>query len=380
MKFARNDVQVVRNGSRVGRWALAGALAALGASHPASAAVNPNFYVFLAFGQSNMEGQAPPESQDYVGNTRFKVLAPTTCSGNTDGKAVSKTQNQWTTAVSPIVRCDTHLSLLDGFGKALADSLPSSDTVGVVPVAVGGTAIRGFVQSAAVAYYASQASWMQTYAGYYGNNPYTRLVATAKEAQKVGVIKGILLHQGETDGYMSGWGDTVKTIYNSLLTDLGLQASEVPLLAGEVYNNAGTNAGIDKLPSQISTAYVISSSGLSIGTYANNQGVHFSAASYRTLGQRYAAQMVKLLPKSTSIAPSGARTSWNLRLEAVPGGFVLHSDAAMERVSLVSVRGEVAPVGSGRDVRIETARLRPGVYMVDAISGDHRETRRVVVN
>jgi hypothetical protein len=280
------------------------ALAALALAPQASCAANPNFHVFLAFGQSNMEGQAPPESQDYVANSRFKALSSVTCSGQTDGKSVSKTQGQWSSAVAPIVRCDTHLGPLEWFGKTLADSLPATDTIGVVVAAVGGTAIRGFVSSVAASYYASQASWMQTYAGYYGNNPYARLVAEAKVAQQTGVINGILLHQGETDGYQSGWGDTVKTIYNNLLSDLGLNAADVPLLAGEVYNNSGTNAGIDALPGKIPTAHVISSQGLSIGTYSNNQGVHFSAASYRTLGQRYAQQMLKLLKPSSSIRPA----------------------------------------------------------------------------
>jgi hypothetical protein len=276
------------------------ALTGLSLTSPTQAAADPNFYVFLAFGQSNMEGVAPAESQDQAANSRYKVLSPVTCSGQSDGKSVSRTQGQWSPAVAPIVRCDTHLSILDWFGRTLTDSLPANITIGVVPVAVGGTAITGFIESDAVAYYKSQATWMQQFAANYGGNPYTRLVATAKTAQNTGVIKGIIFHQGETDGSQSGWGDKVKTIYNRLLTDLNLKAAEVPFLAGEVYNNTYTNKAINALPSLIPTAHAITSQGLTIGTYANNQGVHFSAASYRDFGKRYAAQMLKLLPRAPS--------------------------------------------------------------------------------
>ena len=40
------------------------------------AEVDPNFYIYLCFGQSNMEGNATPESidKDYV-DPRFQMLA-----------------------------------------------------------------------------------------------------------------------------------------------------------------------------------------------------------------------------------------------------------------------------------------------------------------
>ena len=40
-----------------------------------------NFYIFLCFGQSNMEGAARPEAQDMTGlNNRFVSLTPCTTS------------------------------------------------------------------------------------------------------------------------------------------------------------------------------------------------------------------------------------------------------------------------------------------------------------
>ena len=40
-----------------------------------SAEVDPNFYIYLCFGQSNMEGQAEPETVDKVVDERFRMLA-----------------------------------------------------------------------------------------------------------------------------------------------------------------------------------------------------------------------------------------------------------------------------------------------------------------
>jgi hypothetical protein len=37
-------------------------------------AQNPNFHIYLCFGQSNMEGQGTIEAQDKTVNSRFKVM------------------------------------------------------------------------------------------------------------------------------------------------------------------------------------------------------------------------------------------------------------------------------------------------------------------
>lgn len=275
--------------------------ATLAAVCAANAAADPNFHIYLAFGQSNMEGQGQPfPAATKIAHDRFKVMSPYTCSGS----GVNRTKDQWAPAITPIVRCNTNFSLLDYFGRTLLDSLPSNFKIGVVAAAVGGTAIDGFISSSAVAYYNSKETWMQNFAAPYNKNPYASLVSTAKIAQQSGVIKGILLHQGETDAYSSGWVTKVKTVYTSMLNDLGLKAADVPLLAGEVAPTGvskGANPTINSLPKSIPTAYVISASGTTIDN-RDGQNVHFDVASYTTLGKRYAQQMLKLL-KTSAVAP-----------------------------------------------------------------------------
>ena len=87
-----------------------------------------------------------------------------------------------------------------------------------------------------------------------------RLVALAKIAQQDGVIKGIMIHQGESNPNDSLWTRKVKAVYNNLLKELHLKAKRVPLLAGETVNAdqggicAGMNKIIATLPQQIKNA------------------------------------------------------------------------------------------------------------------------------
>jgi lysophospholipase L1-like esterase len=131
----------------------------------------------------------------------------------------------------------------------------------------------------------------------YGGNPYAHLVEMGKRARKDGVIKGILLHQGESNTNDKDWPKKVKGVYENLIKDLNLNAEKVPLLSGEVVNAdqrgacASMNAIIDELPKTIPNSYVISSKGCTSGP----DHLHFNPGGYRELGKRYAERMLSLL-------------------------------------------------------------------------------------
>jgi hypothetical protein len=118
-----------------------------------------------------------------------------------------------------------------------------------------------------------------------------------KLAQKTGVIKGILLHQGESNTGDHEWPNKVKAIYERLLTDLELKSSDVPLLAGELVGAdqqgacASMNQIIRDLPKTIPTAHVISSE----GCISRPDHLHFTPEGYRELGQRFGEKMLALL-------------------------------------------------------------------------------------
>ena len=248
-----------------------------------------NFHIYLAFGQSNMDGAGAIEAQDKVGvDARFKVMSATNC---TDDR--TRQIGKWTTATPPLVRCGSGLGILDYFGRTMVQELPSGIKIGIVVVAVPGSDIALFDKANYSSYAATAPSWMKDVINAYGGNPYARLVEVAKLAQKEGVIKGILFHQGETNTNNTEWKHKVANVVKNLETDL--QLGDVPFLAGELLASkeaccGSHNVEVNKLPSVITNAHVISSAGL-LGTDA----AHFDSASYREFGKRYAQKMIELM-------------------------------------------------------------------------------------
>lgn len=255
-------------------------------------AQDPNFHIYLCFGQSNMEGNARIEPQDTAGvDGRFMVMAAVDCPD------LNRTKGEWYRAVPPLARCHTGLTPADYFGRTLVANLPEKVRVGVINVAVGGCKIELFDEDSCQTYVAGAPEWMQNMVREYDGNPYARLVELGRKAQKDGVIKGILLHQGESNTNDSIWPQKVKKVYDRLLKDLNLEPNSVPLLAGELVGKsqngacASMNAIIATLPQVIPSAHVISSEGCE----GVSDHLHFSAQGYRKLGKRYAQKMLSLL-------------------------------------------------------------------------------------
>ena len=252
---------------------------------------DPNFHIYLCIGQSNMEGAARAELQDSTVNPRFQVMVAVDCEN------LGRTKGNWYPAVPPLCRCRTNLGPADYFGRTMVANLPENVKVGVIVVAIGGCKIELFDKENYQTYTETAPGWMKGMIKEYDGNPYGRLVEMAKLAQKDGVIKGILLHQGESNTNDSLWTRKVKGVYDSLMKDLNLKPENVPLLAGETVNAdqggvcAGMNTIIATLPQTLPNSYVISSAGCADGP----DNLHFSAAGYRELGKRYAEKMLELM-------------------------------------------------------------------------------------
>ena len=255
-------------------------------------AFDPDFHIYLCFGQSNMEGNAPIEIEDceYV-SPRFRMMAAV------DMKQDNRTKGNWYVAYPPLCRGNNGLTPADYFGRTLVERLPENIKVGVINVAVGGASINLFDEDKCQDYIANAANWLQGFCRQYDNNPFRRLVECGKQAQKVGVIKGILIHQGCTDNTQPDWPDRVNTVYTRLLSELGLQPQDVPLLIGELMHKEqggvchAHNEVIARTPQVIPTAHVVSSAGCP----GAPDGLHFTAEGYRMLGRNYAEVMLQLL-------------------------------------------------------------------------------------
>jgi alpha-L-fucosidase 2 len=255
-------------------------------------AVDTNFWIFLCFGQSNMEGFPGIEEQDKTGlDDRFKVFA------TVDFPKLGRSKGNWYPAVPPLCRPSTGLCPADYFGRTMVSNLPPQIKVGVVNVSVAGCKIELFEPANYRSYASNAAPWMKNIIKTYSGNPYQHLVDNARLVQRDGVIKGILLHQGESNNNDKQWPNKVKGIYESLLQDLMLKAEDVPLLAGGLVPAdqngacAGMNKIISELPKILPTAHFVPSD----GCLGRSDHLHFTPAGYRELGTRYGLEMLSLL-------------------------------------------------------------------------------------
>ena len=248
------------------------------------------FMVYLCMGQSNMEGAARYEECDTVDvPERFVMMSAVDMPGK------GRRKGEWYTACPPLARQSTGLTPADYFGREMVKAMPEDVKIGVINVAVGGCKIELFDPAQCYDYMKDQPDWMKNFASGYENNPYMRMVEMARKAQADGgVIKGILLHQGESNTGDKEWPVKVKDLYERLLADLELKAEDVPLVAGEMLSaeEGGQCASmidiVRTLPEVIPTAKVVSSAGCK----GAPDGLHFTAEGYREIGRRYAQAML----------------------------------------------------------------------------------------
>ena len=348
---------------------LVAALATLSA-----AAQDPNFHIFLCFGQSNMEGNARIEPQDSVGvSDNFLNLSAVNFSDK------SRKMGKWYKALPPLCRENTGLTPVDYFGRTLLENLPEGHKVGIVHVAIGGISIDGFLPDRIDEYAKTAPEWMKPMLAAYDGHPYDRLVAMGKIAKKKGVISGILMHQGETNTGDPKWPNDVKTVYENLLRDLKLKAEEVPLLVGEVVaaDRGGTcaahNAVIDTIGRVIPTAHVIPADGCP----QNFDFLHFTAAGYRELGRRYAAEMLKIWGIPYKPAPGDYRSSAvESPLVSMAGAVTFNLQAPNAKEVLLSSQflKQPVPMNKGRNglwtltVTPEKRDIYPYNFIVDGVS------------
>jgi len=140
-------------------------------------------------------------------------------------------------------------------------------------------------------------AWFKNIINQYGGNPYGHLLQLAKKAQAKGVIKGVLLHQGESNTGDEEWPAKVKVIYDDLMKDLSLDPKVTPLLAGEVVHAdyegccSKMNITMARLPETILNSHIVSSKGCTV----QPDKTHFDSQGVRLLGKRYAHKMLEIM-------------------------------------------------------------------------------------
>lgn len=343
---------------------------------------DPNFHIYLAFGQSNMEGFPGVEAQDKTGvDARFKVLYAA------DADA-GRAKGTWATALPPLCRSSTGLCPVDYFGRTMVDSLPGNIKIGIINVSLAGTKIEVFDKDKYQGYLnglPQNDQYIKNIANSsYGGSPFGRLVEMGKLAQKDGVIRGILFHQGES-GAMSGntWADVVKKIYNDLLKDLSLDAAKVPFIAGDLLNGSAMVKG---LAQSIPNCFVASSQGL-----PGRDQWHFTAQGYRDFGKRYAMLMLPIIKKDlTSVADRkmASASVWGNRLQIASDGKTIsfnlpeRSQASMNVYSLAGKEIAVVPgaqyAAGKHTLRLGQNASSEGVFVVTLHAGSFSATQTII--
>ena len=258
----------------------------------AQAKPDPKFHIYLCFGQSNMEAGAIPTDKDKEWNDpRFQFMAAT------DMPRHNRTKGNWYTAIPPICRENNNMGPVDFFGRKMIEVMPADYRVGVINVSVAGAKIELWDKDSYKAYIDNERDWMKDIVKSYDGNPYQRLIEMARLAQRDGVIKGILVHQGESNSDDPEWPNKLSKIYHDLCKDLKLKPKDVPLLAGELKSKeqggvcyAFNEKILPNLPKVLPNSYIISS----LGCQSTGDQFHFSTEGMRLMGYRMAEKMLQL--------------------------------------------------------------------------------------
>lgn len=241
-------------------------------SFPDSIPAKQNVWVFILAGQSNMAGRGMVEPQDTVTNKRILTI-------NNEGRVIL--------AKEPLHFYEPNLTGLDcglSFARRLLKDVPQNVSVLLIPTAVGGSAISQWLGDSV----------------YRSVQLFSNFTSKVNDAKQLGIIKGILWHQGESDA-------TEKNIpkYEERLTTLIIKFrlvagnNNLPVLLGELGSFSKNkqqfsliNETLHRYASKNANAVVISTGDLQ----HKGDSLHFNSASQRELGKRFAEAYLQKYP------------------------------------------------------------------------------------
>ena len=238
--------------------------------------------IFLVIGQSNTAGRGVIGAEDEGALSNVFLLND---EGNWEN--AENPTNQYSTIRKDISQQGVNFAYT--FGEKLHEL--TGNNIGLVVNARGGTNIDNWQEGASEAITNEIITTATEYS--YFDEAVTRL----QEALAAGgTFRGILWHQGEANRNNSNYITKLETLMTSLRTTLG----DVPFVAGQLCQerdaNIYFNTYLTAIPDIIDDCgYVYSDDLISIGDLT-----HYDAASQRTLGERYAAEIYDLIYDTTT--------------------------------------------------------------------------------
>lgn len=222
------------------------------------------FHVVVLMGQSNMEGAGYPVFPEYIKGTP-RVLCMNEAM---EWKQATLTPSP-TSGMSPGYV----------FARQYADMHPGV-TVGYIQCALGGRSL-------------AQLSWGDgAEKKRNGKTVYQDSIDRILAAKKVGEVKAILWHQGETDSGMQNYVEKLAEYVARVRKDSALP--DVPFIVGELGKYAdwmrGYNERIQKVEGAIPNCKLVSSTGL----IDRGDKLHFSSFSVNAFGSRYLDKYLQL--------------------------------------------------------------------------------------
>lgn len=232
-----------------------------------------NFWIFIMAGQSNMAGRGLVEPEDTIPSTKVYSITK---------------DNQWILAKEPLHFYEPNLTGLDcglSFGKTLASAVEDRIYIGIIPTAIGGSAVEQWVGDST----------------YRNVKLFTNFTEKAQLAMKVGTIKGIIWHQGETNAHEKpfvNYESNLKQLISKFRKTVGNE--RLPVIAGELgsflrekefnHYNDSVNYVLKKMASSDKYFHVIATHDLT----HKGDSLHFDSRSQRIMGNRMAEKYLQL--------------------------------------------------------------------------------------
>ena len=189
------------------------------------------------------------------------------------------------------------------FASAIRDATGTQNQIGLIKVSKGGTSIQESI-----------GEWH----GDPNDNPgylfsalveQVGLALAALEADgDIGVIKGMIWHQGESDRNFSSYIAEFEELIEGVRSELGIP--DLPFVAGELSQQMADNAAFNaslatfiNAPSSVNLGLVLTD-GLTTDNGNPNDLTHFDTVSQFELGQRYGAMLATLVDTPDTVLPT----------------------------------------------------------------------------